>query len=129
QVGEAARELALVGFGKGAVEHVRDGEPEHMVAEKLEPLIAAAAPLLGRGGRDMGQGTLKDGLVGKGVADPGFELVAGNCAFRLPAHRTIENNRFQRTTQGQRQIFHAASPSPTEKKISSARPTILSIGT
>ena len=44
-------------------------------------------------------------------------------------HRTIENNRFQRTLTGQRQIFQAASPSPTEKKMISARPTMLSIGT
>ena len=126
QVGEPARQLALVAARKGAVEHVRDREPEHVVAEKFEPLIAAAASLLRRRGRHMGQRALEDRLVGKRVADLAFELVAG---FRLPAHRTIENNRFQRTTQGQRQIFQAASPSPTEKKMISARPTILSIGT
>ena len=48
-----------------------------MVAEKLEPLIAAAAPLLGRGRRDMGQRALEDRLVGERVADPAFELRRG----------------------------------------------------
>ena len=100
-----------------------------MVAEKFEPLIAAAAPLLGRGRRDVRQRAVEDRLVGERVADPVFELVAGLSAFRLPAHRTIENNLSQRTTHGQRHTFQAASPSPTEKKMISARPTMLSIGT
>ena len=103
--------------------------PEHMVAEEFEPLVAAAAALLGRCRRNMGQRTIKDRLVGKRVADPLLELFAGDCVLRLAAHRTIVNNRSQRTTHGQRHTFHAASPSPTEKKMISARPTMLSIGT
>src|SRR5262245_53955478 len=97
-----------------------------MVAEKFEPLIATASPLLRRGRRHVRQRAFEDSLVGERVADLGFELVSG---FGLPAHRTIKNNLFQRTTHGQRQTFQAASPSPTEKKMSSARPTMLSIGT
>ena len=45
------------------------------------------------------------------------------------AHRTIVNNRLQRTVQGQRQIIQACSPSAIEKKMIWARPTIFSNGT
>src|SRR5438552_2384746 len=38
QIGEAARELALVSFGKCAVEHVGDRRTEGMVAEEFPPL-------------------------------------------------------------------------------------------
>src|SRR3954469_15440718 len=100
-----------------------------MVAEKFQPLVAAAAPLLGRGSRNMGQCAFEDRFVGKRIADPALELFAGVGALRLAAHRTIENNLSQRTTHGQRHTFQAASPSPTEKKMISARPTMLSIGT
>ena len=58
-------------------------EPEHVVAEEFEPLVAAAAPLLRRGGRDMGQRALEDRLVGERVADPAFELARGAFALRL----------------------------------------------
>ena len=102
--------------------------PEHVVAEKLEPLVTAAAALLVRR-RDVRQRAFDDRLVGKRIPDPALQRVAGDVLLRLPAHRTIENSRSQRTTHGQRHTFHAASPSPTEKKMISARPTMLSIGT
>src|SRR4029079_7902013 len=77
----------------------------------------------------VGQRAIKDRFVGERVPDPLLKLFAGDCILRLAAHRTIVNSRSQRTTQGQRHTFHAGSPSPTEKKMISARPTMLSIGT
>src|SRR5947209_3497089 len=129
QVGEPARQLAFIALRERAIEHVRNGEAEHMVTEEFEPLIAAAATLLRRSRRNMRQGTIQDRLVGKRVADAALELLARLGALRLAAHRTIVNSLSQRTTHGQRHTFQAASPSPTEKKMISARPTMLSIGT
>ena len=47
QIGEPARQFALVGLGKGAKQHVGDDKPEHVVAEEFEPLIAAGAVAAG----------------------------------------------------------------------------------
>ena len=65
QVGKPPRQLALVALRKGAIEHVGDDETEHMVAEKFQPLVAAAAPLLGRSRRNVGQRAVEDRLVGE----------------------------------------------------------------
>src|SRR6185295_5144258 len=124
QVREAPREIAFVPFGKRAIEHVGNDETEHVVAQEFQPLIAAAAALTRRG-RDVGERAVEIRLVGEDVTDPSFEFVA--CLW-LSAHRTIVNSLVQRTTHGQRHTFHAASPS-TEKKMISARPTMLSNGT
>ena len=43
EIGETARQFALVGVRKRRVQHVGDDEAEHAVAEKFEPLIALAA--------------------------------------------------------------------------------------
>src|SRR4051812_45342437 len=43
EIGQPLRQLALIGIGKGAVQHVGDHEPEHVVAEEFETLIAVAA--------------------------------------------------------------------------------------
>ena len=163
QVGEPARQLALVGLGIGAEQHVGDGKPEHVVAEKLKPLIAAAAPVLAHQGRDMREPAFQQRGLGKSVPDPLLErsrglaptLAAGRSfARRLPrrafaavaffrlmrrrrssgnfglaAHRTIVNNRLQRTDQGQRHTSRARSPSATEKKMIWARPMMFSNGT
>ena len=43
QIGEPARQLALVGLGKGAEQHVGNDQAEHVVAEEFQPLIAAGA--------------------------------------------------------------------------------------
>ena len=45
EIGEPPRQFALVGLRKGAKQHVGDDQPEHMVAEKFEPLVAVAARL------------------------------------------------------------------------------------
>src|SRR3954471_15592866 len=129
EVGQTARQLALVPLRERAIEHVRDRKTKDMIAEKLEPLVTAAASLLGRGRGNMRERAIKDRLVGKRIANPALEFLARLGALRLPAHRTIENSLSQRTTHGQRHTFQAASPSPTEKKMISARPTMLSIGT
>ena len=39
----APREVALAGGGVGLAEDLGDGEPEHAVAEELEPLVVARA--------------------------------------------------------------------------------------
>src|SRR4029077_10253693 len=129
QIGQAARQLAFVALGKCAVEHVGNGKTEHVVAKEFQPLVTATASLLRGGRRNVRQRAVKDRLVGKRVADPPLELLARLGALCLAAHRTIVNSLSQRTTHGQRHTFQAASPSPTEKKMISARPTILSIGT
>ena len=40
EIGESARQLALVGLGEGAEQHVGDDEAEHVIAEEFEALIA-----------------------------------------------------------------------------------------
>ena len=77
QIGEPARQLALVRLGKGAKQHVGDGEAEHVVAEEFEALIAAAAARAGER-RDVRQRAVEQRLVGEAVADPLFELLAGS---------------------------------------------------
>src|SRR5215831_4162929 len=117
QVGEPARQLALVRLGEGTKQHVGDDEAEDVVAEELQPLIAADAALA-RQRRDVGERAVEQRLLGKAVADPLFEFLAS-----LPAaHRTIVNRRLQRTDHGQFQKCQAGSPSPTEKKMICARP-------
>src|SRR5450755_483856 len=66
----------------------------------------------------------------------GKRLVACFACYRcdpdimgVVVHRTILNNRFQRTAVGQRQNIQTCSPSAMEKKIIWARPTMFSIGT
>ncbi len=173
QVGEPARHLALVRLRKRAEQHVGDDQPEHVVAEKFEPLIAAGAVARAGQGGDVGERLLEQRSGLEPVADAVFELkradaaaplgfrlrlfrffrlggsVSGgkinrlaagrrfgrwrgngcSFAFALAAHRTIVNSRLQRTVQGQRQISQACSPSPIEKKMIWARPTMFSNGT
>ena len=45
QIGEAPRQLALLRLRKGREQHFRDREPEHVIAEEFQPLIAAGAAL------------------------------------------------------------------------------------
>jgi len=124
QVGEPARQLALVRLGEGTKQHVGDDEAEDVVAEEFQPLIAADAALA-RQRRDVGERAVEQRLLGEAVADPLLEFLA-----TLPAaHRTIVNSRLQRTDHGQFQKCQAGSPSPTEKKMTCARPTRFSNGT
>ena len=51
QIGEPARQLALVGAWEGAVEHVGDDQAEHVVAEEFQALIAVGAVAAGRARR------------------------------------------------------------------------------
>ena len=106
QIGEPARQLALVGAREGAIEHVGDDQAEHVVAKEFQALIAGAAIAAGQGG-NVGERAVKQGLVGELVADPLLERVA---FLGLAAHLTIVNSRFQRTEKGQRQNSQARSP-------------------
>jgi hypothetical protein len=121
EIGEAARQVALVGFGKGGVEHVGDGETEHAVAQELQALVAARAA---RGGADVGQRDLQHRAIAERVAERG--LHRGEVVRRQWIGLNI---RCQRTVHGHSQTFQAESPCLTEKKITSARPIRFSKGT
>jgi hypothetical protein len=47
QISESFGQFALVGLRKCPIEHVRDDQTEHMIAEKFEPLIAVGAAARG----------------------------------------------------------------------------------
>ena len=71
QIGEAARQLALLGFGKGFQQHGRNAQSKHPVAEELQPLIGVgAARRLRRQGADMGQGPFQQRRIAKIMPDP-----------------------------------------------------------
>ena len=109
QIGEPARQFAFVGLGEGAVEHVGDDQPEHVVAEKFQPLVACGAIVRAASKRrNMRERALQQRLIGEFIADPLFQSGA---ILRLAAHLTIVNRRFQRTETGQRQNSQARSPS------------------
>ena len=76
------RQLALVGLGEPAVEHVGDHQPEHPVAQELEPLVGALDPLGRRDGARMGQRAVEQVRIGEAIAEPGLQLVVrrGPCA-------------------------------------------------
>src|SRR3954470_19823331 len=57
EIGKPFRQFALVGAGIGAVQHVRDDQPENVITAELQPLIAVGA-MAGRG--------LQGGNVGEG---------------------------------------------------------------
>ena len=126
EIGEPARQLAFVRRREAAKQQIGDHEPEHVIAEKLETLVASD-PVLAAQRRDVGQCAVEERGVRKGMADLLFEFTSARC--RPAAHLTIVNSRFQRTAHGQVQICHAGSPSPIEKKMICARPTRFSNGT
>ena len=78
---ERAAELALVGLGQPAVEHVGDDEAEHAVAEEFEALVGALDALGGRERARMGQRAVEQVGVGEAVAEPGLELFVTPRAF------------------------------------------------
>src|SRR5208283_4697973 len=101
--------------------------------EKLQPLVRIAPPLrLRRRQRaDMGQGADEQRSIGEIMADArlqGGEIAAGGLRS-ASIHLTAWNMRLRRRSQGQRQNCQAGAPSPTEKKITSARPSRFSNGT
>ena len=77
QIGEPPRQFALVGLGKGAKQHVGDDQPEHVVAEELQPLIAVGAVAAGDR-RDVGQRALEQFAVLEAIADGLFERAGGD---------------------------------------------------
>ena len=83
-------------------------KPEHVVAEKFQPLVAVGARGAARQRRDMRERAFQQRLVGELVADPLFER---RSVLGLAAHRTIVNSLLQRTENGQRQNSQARSPS------------------
>ena len=159
EIGQTFRQFALVGIRKRAIQHVGHDQPEHVVAEKFEALVALGAVARGlerghmreRGGQQRGIAELvadarldRRGcrlgrdlgalLLGRGFA-AGIRLRTLALCRGIPddgrfvVHRTNVKMRFQRTAVGQRQNIQAASPSAMEKKIIWARPTIFSNGT
>src|SRR5665213_2429916 len=110
QIGQPARQLALVRLGKRVIKHVGNDQAEYMVAEEFQALVAVGAggPAGQRG--NMRDRALKQSFIGEFIADPILER-GSVFVFGLSAHRTIVNNRLQRTDTGQRQNSQARSPS------------------
>ena len=79
QVGEPARQLAFVALGEGAKQHFRDDQAENVVAEKLEPLIAAGAAAAGQS-RDVGQRAHQQIAVLEAIADGLLKRAGGRGA-------------------------------------------------
>ena len=80
QIGEPARQLAFVGFGIGAVQHVGNHQAEHVVAEEFEALIAAGAVARALERRNMGQRAFEHCGIGEPIADAIFESGRGALA-------------------------------------------------
>src|SRR5262245_23751784 len=80
QVGKTPRHLAFIRLGEGAKQHVGHHEPEHVIAEKLEPLVGAGA--VARTGQrgNVGERLLEQGRVVETVADAPFEIGGGAAA-------------------------------------------------
>ena len=73
QIGEPARQLAFVGFRKGAEQHVGNDQTEHMIAEKLQALIAAGAIARALERGNMRERAFEQRGVGESIADALFE--------------------------------------------------------
>ena len=80
QCGEALGQRSLVLPRKAFAEQVGDGQPEHPVAQELQPFVGdtAPGPVAGRAG--MGQGLAQETALGKTVSQRLFE------AFKPFAH-------------------------------------------
>ena len=70
EVGETFRQFAFVGFRESAIEHVGHDQPEHVVAEEFEPLVAVAAVARGFQRGDVGEGGRQQRRVREYMADP-----------------------------------------------------------
>src|SRR6185369_7615091 len=78
EIGEPFRQFALVGPRIGPIQHIGDDQPEHVIAEEFQPLIAVGA-MAGRGlqGGDMGKGGRQQRGIGKFVADASLDRGSG----------------------------------------------------
>src|SRR5882757_3128014 len=74
QVGQPLRQLAFVGLGKGAIEHVGNHQAEHVIAEKFEALVAIAAAARRFQRRDMGEGGREQRRIGELMTDARLDL-------------------------------------------------------
>src|SRR5882757_1252359 len=74
QVGQPLRQLAFVGLGKGAIEHVGNHQAEHVIAEKFEALVAIAAAARRFQRRDMGEGGGEQRRIGELMTDARLDL-------------------------------------------------------
>ncbi len=111
QIGQPARQFALVRLRKGAIEHVGNDQAEHMVAEKFQALVAVGAGGAARQRGNMRDRAFQQRLIGEFIADPVLERGPVLLVLGLAAHRTIVNSLPQRTENGQRQNSQARSPS------------------
>src|SRR5580700_5198823 len=83
QIGEPARQLAFVGFGEGAEQHVGNHQAEHMIAEELEPLIGAGAVARALERGNVGERAIEQRAVLEAVADALLEHGAAAAAARF----------------------------------------------
>ena len=121
KIGQTLRQLALLRLREFTEQKIGDDEPEHVIAEKFEPLIADLV-FAATDGADVGQCLGQQALILETMPD--FLLERDRC-FLAGAHRTSEKTRLQRTAQGHVHTSQAWVPSSIEKKIISARPTRL----
>src|SRR5437016_8588727 len=86
EIGEPFRQFALVSPRIGAIQHVGDDQPEHVIAEEFQPLIAVGA-MAGRRlqGGDMGKGGRQQRGVRKFVADASLDRGSGRLGPGLAA--------------------------------------------
>ena len=82
QIGQAARQLALVGLRKSAKQHVGNDEAEHVIAKELEPLVAAGAVARALERGDVRERAVEQRRVGEPIADALLERTVAAPAAR-----------------------------------------------
>src|SRR5690606_24797492 len=129
KAGQPPRQFSLAGPGECNGQHVGDDEAEDAVAEEFEALIAGFRPKACLDdGALMGERFFKKAAVAETVADPGLQAVKNGADLRQAVRHNTFRTRSKRTDHGHFQNCQAASPSFTEKKMISARPTMFSKG-
>ena len=87
KAGPGFGQLALWQLGKIFKQVLRRDKPQHRVPQKLQPLVAFALVLVGKGG--VGQGRFQQLLVAKAVANPlfvFFQWLSSRPHSRSPLH-------------------------------------------